>query len=910
MDADQLVGRSALLADLHDAITAAGADRGRAFLLVGEAGIGKTAGLRAAVAMARGAGRRVLRTVGHEAETTLAYAGLHRLLRPLLGLTGELPEVQRRGLLGAFGMDDGGTGERFVVSIATMNLLRLASERHPLLVTADDAQWLDAETQHVLAFVARRLSSDVVVVAASTTTGLPVGMHDALREIRLGRLPDTAAQRLLTRCAPALDEAQRRWVMSNAAGNPLALIELATTPMPAAATTRSPIAATVTLSPALQRTFAGRLHELVPLHRDVVLIAAVAPHAGLPEILAATARLSGQQVTPAVLEPAQVLGLLSVDERRVRFTHPLVATAIVQSESVSRRQRAHRALGSVVTLSSRRRAWHRALSTAAYDDSIAGELEATVAHSLRRDEVGEAIVALERAAQLSSRSCDRGRRHLLAARYAAQVGDLDDAHRLLREADSADLSTWDRLRSRLLHEELGGIGVPHGTTVLQLCRAASDAAAAGQPDLAVDLAIAAGRRRREAPLDRPARAELTRVAGMLARTCADARGVAVLATADPVAHGRAVLSMLADVEDTVMDGDAASAYALAARTVGHDVLAARLSVRAESEFRRRGFRGRLAGTLCTAVDLRLDLGDWDGAAAALGELETLGTAPGAAQQQAAIVLSRAKSAALRGQITAALDLVSEAESLPAHPSPIFRGRAQTIRGIAYLSASRYQDAYETLRRVFNPADPSHHSEAQYRAVAYLAEAAVHTARLDDVRGLVRRLRSVADISGSPALSTQLAYADALSAPDDAAEPVFLVGLASDAAGSPWPRARLQLAYGRWLRRQQRVTQSRLPLQASFEVFQGLGAVRWAQEARGELEAAGTQHEDRTVSIAVLSGQEAKIARLAADGLSNKEISQQLCISPRTVGSHLYRTFPKLGVSSRAQLAARLSDLAL
>jgi DNA-binding CsgD family transcriptional regulator/tetratricopeptide (TPR) repeat protein len=905
MDADELVGRSALLADLHDAISTAGADRGRALLLSGEAGIGKTACLRAAVSMARAAGRRVLRTGGHQAETDLAFAGLHRMLQPLLSLTDELPDVQRRGLLNVFGLDDGGAGDRFVVSLATRNLLRAASARCPLLITADDVQWLDAETQHVLAFVARRLDSDVVIVAASTPAGQPAALRDVLRGMRLERLSETAASDVLTRCAPGLDTAQRAWVTAQAAGNPLALIELSRSPMPADSAIGGPAAATVVLSPILQRAFAGRLSELTRLSRDVVLISAVASQDSLPEILAAAACMSGQNVPPAVLETAQQLGLLSIDERRVHFTHPLVKAAVVQSESISRRQHAHRALGSVITLNSRRRAWHRAMSTACYDDSIADELEGTVAHSLRHGGVADAIAALKRAAQLSSRPADRARRLLQAAGHTAQLGEPAEAHHLLRHVSSTELSAWDRLRRQLLEEELDGMAGFSSGAVLQLCDAANRAAAAGRPDLALDLVIAAGRRRGEAPIDREARTALTQVAGALARSCDDARAVAGLALADPISHGRAVLSMLADIEDVAMDGDAAGAYALAARTVGNNALAARLSSRAEAEFRRRGLRGRLARHLCAAVDLRLDLGDWDGAAAALTELETSAAATASPHQHAAIQLGKAKIAALRGQTAVALELVSAAERPAGRPSPNFRGRAQTVRGIAYLSAGRYQEAYETLRRTFDPADPSHHGHAEHGAVAYLAEAAVHTARQDDAREIIRRLQPVADVSGSPALSAQLAYAAASSAPDDVAESEFLAGLASEATSGPWPRARLQLAYGRWLRRRQRVTQSRAPLQVSLALFRDLGAVSWAQEALNELAATGVPNDDRTVPDTVLSVQEARIARLAADGLSNREISQQLCISPRTVGSHLYRIFPKLGISSRAQLATRM-----
>jgi DNA-binding CsgD family transcriptional regulator len=908
MDNDSLIGREAPLAILSAAIAAAG-DRHDAILLVGERGIGKTACLLAAQESAREAGCRVVYTAGSAAESVFPFAGLHRLLQPLLGMVDALPPVQRRGLLVALGIQDGPSPEPFLVSAAALSLVSTAASHSPLLIGVDDLQWLDEVSRHAVTFVARRLQGRRIVIVATTPSVRSVPeAADAFREVRLGRLEEASARRLLARCAPDLDQAHRDWVVGLAAGNPLALTELAAMPPAARRPSTDPLSTGLPLSPRLERAFADRLHELPGPSRDAVLVAALASGDSVQEILTATALLSGQDVTVAVLEPLESLGLLRYDEAGVRFAHPLVKPAVTQREPLVRRQAAHRALGEAVVVSSFRRAWHRANGAAGHDESVAAELESNGSMSLRHGDPASAVMALERAAQLSATPAQRARRLLLAARQAAEMRLFDTVDRLLAAAESHELSGFDRVRADLLRDERDDTAVGDSDRILHLCATAKRAAAAGEDDLALELAYAASIRRFSAHVNSRAVSAVTSLADGLAHDRENPRALAVLALVEPVRHGRRVVSLLADVdEEAVDDADSLQALSVAAYAVGEYVRGSEFLDRAEAVLRRLGLHGGLMPVLCAGADIRLDLGHWDRAGAALAEVGVLDAYVG---QHPHVLSTAAKAAALRGQTSAALELVAQTEHCPA----VRRGssalaRAQIARGIGYISSGRHLDAYTALSRVFNPKDPSHHFREQFGAVMYTAEAALRCGQDDGARAIVERMEVTADKSGSPLLLTQLRYARAVLASDETAEQLFLECLASELASWPWPLARVQLAYGRWLRRQRRVRQSRGPLQAAHSAFQGLGAATWEREALDELEAAGRWVENRRPEFPgiSLSAQELKIARLAARGLSNSEIGYQLGLSPRTVGSHLYRIFPKLDISARGQLAARFAD---
>jgi ATP/maltotriose-dependent transcriptional regulator MalT len=229
-----------------------------------------------------------------------------------------------------------------------------------------------------------------------------------------------------------------------------------------------------------------------------------------------------------------------------------------------------------------------------------------------------------------------------------------------------------------------------------------------------------------------------------------------------------------------------------------------------------------------------------------------------------------------------------------------------------LGDGRHSDAYEHLRRMHDHADPAYHSALRCYAVGDLAEAAVHSGQGEAIRAIVEEMETLAQKTPSPSLHAGLRHARALLADGgDETERLFASALQADASRWPFVRARAQLAYGVWLRRQRRMADSRAPLRAARETFDALGAIPWSERARQELRASGeTSRRRATEARDRLTPQELQIAQMAAEGLTNREIGQKLYVSHRTVGAHLHRIFPKLGVTSRTQLRTSLERAAI
>jgi ATP/maltotriose-dependent transcriptional regulator MalT len=305
---------------------------------------------------------------------------------------------------------------------------------------------------------------------------------------------------------------------------------------------------------------------------------------------------------------------------------------------------------------------------------------------------------------------------------------------------------------------------------------------------------------------------------------------------------------------------------------------------------------------------RIEVGDWDGVTTCVEEGQVIARETGQPIWDAGTLALSAMMVGLRGDAAAAHAMAAEAEH-----AAMSRGLnnllacVQLARGFGLVSTGRHAEAYSALRRLFDPADPCYHLVEGYHGVMYLAEAAVHAGRRDDARQVVAGLERIAAAGRSATLRMHLLYARAVLADDDEAEPAYLAGLAADLMRWPLVRARLELAYGSWLRRRRRVAESRQPLRSALTVFEVIGALTWAAQARAELRAAGERvaGDEPPSARHLLSPQELQIARMAAQGMSNKVIGERLFLSPRTIGSHLYRIFPKLEITSRSQLAARL-----
>ncbi|NMO49948.1 AAA family ATPase [Actinoplanes sp. TBRC 11911] len=903
MDGGALIGREAELAAMYAAVDDIAA-RGAVLVAVGEPGIGKSSLLQAAGTHARGGDCLVLEATGVESEVGLPFAGLHQLLRPVLPQLDAIPPAQQRALRCAFGIEDGPVRSLFLTALATLSLISEVAVARPVVIAIDDLQWLDEPTHEVLAFLARRIDSDPIVILGACRTGYPGSVLGVRLDVN--GLDEADARRLLLRHARALSVVDQEAVLTQAAGNPLALVELAAA-VPNGSPTADP--AFIPLSARLERAFAARITELPPRTRDATLVAAVDPEGETPEILAATAVLAGEPVTLDALEPAAVAGLIEFDLVRVRFRHPLIRSAIVQSETGGRHRAAHAALAAVLEKDPYRRTWHRAQSIVGPDDEIADELELSHVASIRRGAVTTAIAALERSAQLAADGATRGRRLLMAAEHAFGLGRADIVDRLITAASVTPLSDLDQARMEWLREIFSD-GVPgDDERILELSRIARESARAGDTDLALNLLLGAALRCWWANPGAEARARVASVTLGLPDVRDDPRYVATLAVAEPIRQARTVLDILSKVSaETVPNGDALRLFGAAAHAVGDQPRALEFLERSEKLLRYRGRLALLSQVLAMQGVVRLDLGDWTGSDSATEEARRLATDTGQPIWSIGPLVNEARSAALRGDSERALRLAALSEQMPAlRPLNLFLACAQLARGFAFITAGRHAEAFDALRRVFDPADPCHHPREQLCGVMFVAEAGAYGDRRADARRIIARMEDLARITPAPLLEVQLRYARAVLADDDEAEALFRAGLATDLSRWPWVKARLQFAYGTWLRRHRRVTESREPLRQALDVFRLIGARTWAENAQTELRAAG----DRTatspsVSPERLTPQEQQIARMAAEGMSNREIGQQLFLSPRTVGSHLYRIFPKLDITSRNQLAARLS----
>ncbi|MDH2413838.1 AAA family ATPase [Nocardioides sp. CER19] len=910
-----LVGRDAEVADLTalvDDLHDQGGARGDARLVLGQAGIGKSSVLQAAASYGRDRGLMVLAVAGIESEAAMPYAGLQQLLSPLLEHAESLPTGQRRALLTAFELEEGPAPQPFLVSLASLGLLTEAAAERPVLIIVDDAHWLDQPSHDALAFIARRLEREPILLLAAIRSG-----HDGpllasgTPTVELLGLADDDARTMLEQHAADLDGADRTRILAEACGNPLALVEL-----PIAWRAHGGSDTAVPLTARLERAFAARLTDLPPQTRAAALVAAVNDEGDLAEIIAAAEVLIGHPVGVDALEAAAAAGLLSYDHTRVRFRHPLVRSGVLAAEPMSRRHEAHAATAAALIDQPYRQTWHRAQAIVGIDDDVADALEGNHVIALRRGSVTSAIWALERAAQLTSGSALRGRRLLMAAEHAFGLGRADLVDRLVTAAEREELTALDIDRLEWLREIFND-GVPGDAhRVRELSDIAWRTVQAGDLDLALNLLLGAALRCWWADAGSAARASVATTAERIAGTQSadfelDPRYLAAIAVAEPVACAPRVCQLLNRVVlETVTDPDALRLYAMAAHAVGQAVHAVDFGGRAEAKLREQGRLGLLSHVLTMQILDRLELGDWEKATACVEEGKQVAADSGQPIWNTGTLALSAILAAAKGQNDEALELAARAEQLA-------NGRrlndllacVQLARGYAMVATGRYAEGFTELRRVFDSTHTSFHLTERYHGIAQLAEAAAHTGQQQEATQILDALER--ETTGNPAsvLRVQLAYARAVLAEDAQSEAAFSEALSQDLVRWPWPKARLELAYGSWLRRQRRVMESRQHLRSAETTFRLIGAQTWAEQAAIELRAAGDRSSaSGPTARELLSAQELQIARLAAEGLSNREIGERLFLSPRTVGSHLYRIFPKLGIASRSQLSVRL-DLA-
>ncbi|MEV4539242.1 AAA family ATPase [Asanoa sp. NPDC049518] len=879
-----IVGRDDQIGALENQLDAACDGRGSALVLRGEAGIGKSALLEHAVTAGRQRGMRVLSVTGVQAELEITYAGLDHLLRPVRPVRSDTESPYRTAL----------------------DVLDLLGESEaPVLLAIEDAHWLDAATWETLTFLSRRVEVDRIALTMAVRDGADVDRRLAaagLPELRLDPLGATDSAALLDRTAPELPAALRARVLDEAAGNPLGIVELGSAAARSGGAALLP--SSLPLSARVEQTFGGLVAELPPLTQHLLLVAALDDGGDLDEILAAAALTTGGDVSPDAIQPAVTARLVTVDDRyEVRFRHPLLRSALRQQAPAGDRRRIHAALADVVSHHAERRLWHRASAESGRNEALARELTDLAGKAIERHAVTVALTAISRAVQLSEDPADRGRRQIAACDLAFEQGDAVTLRRLFTEIDESVLRPADRARLTWIRDGSSGDAPSGPERLLAYADLVDTMRADGERELAVKAMteLAMGVYYSSAPA--AVRDRFVEVLLALGLDDDDPRLTVNLSQIAPVEHGAASLERLRRslhrmdlAPGTRMD------LGVAAFAIGAFDLARTFALSAAADLRRQGRIGSLTQVLGTAASAAAALGDTRGALPLAAECVALATET----RQGMWVLGGSLVAALAeargGDVDAARRRADEAERVlvAARRFPML-ALVQRARGVAALADGRADDAFRQLMRVYDPVDSAHFPHYQLFLLGDLAEAAVLGGLLDGLRPVVSRLEPVAAQSRSPALTIGLGYARAVLTGD------YRAALAEDLADWPFDRARLQLTYGAALRRAHRVTESRPPLRAAAATFDSLGATPWADRARAELRATGETRRKPLDALATLTPQEQQIARLASEGLSNREIGERLFLSPRTVSTHLYRIYPKVHVSSRAELARRITS---
>jgi DNA-binding CsgD family transcriptional regulator len=879
-----LVGRDSEHRFIENLLEDASNGASAALVIRGEAGIGKSAVLEQ---VAQGSGMRTLRCTGVESEHDLPFAGLEQLFRSAHDMVERLPGPQAAALRSAFGLSGDRVDDRLLVGLATLNLLAEASEDAPLLCLVDDLQWLDGPSAQALLFAARRLDAEGVVMLFAVRDG-PADWFDVagVQQLTLEPLPEPAAREVLaTRRGARLSRAAQRRLLREAAGNPLALLEL-------------PAQDTDGQATGIEASFRARVLRLP--HETRCLLLAAALNTGEAGTWAELGRLAG---LPMAQHPAVDAGLIGKVDAIV-FRHPLVRSAVHNSSSPAERAEAHRLLASGATdpLS---RAEHLAAAARQPDEALATELAEAAAAAARRGAFGSAASALVRAADLSTDVGARTRRLISAAQAYLEAGDADASSRMADEALADARTVSDQAAITAIKSALE---LQQGTpgAAYDLLRAAAHAISGEDPALALHLqaqaiiaSFVAGWPERafteahefvknlpptSTPYEQFLRAFLgAMTAGGEAKDAVRGQLLEALAGRTPPEDFRFV-----------------AWAALACAYLGDLSSSREFGKRAVASARAAGSFNTLPQALLGLARLALTVRDVDEAEECAKEGTELTRQFGQENQETCFGAILVRCLAARGQIEECRELGEAtlrralAHGITVAADDVRLGMAELELSLAHGAAAR--DLIEAISLPL----------ASLTAAPYLAEAALLSGDCEPPHTAIDALADYAEQAQDPLVLGLVARSRALlAASANSAESLFLEAVRYQTEHTqPYERARTALAYGEFLRRAQRRMEARVQLRDALATFEGLNTPLWAERARAELEATGIIARKRDPStLDMLTPQELRIAKLVAGGTSNRDVASQLFLSPKTVEYHLRKVFVKLGVSSRVELAS-------
>ena len=880
---------------------------GRALVVSGESGVGKTVLLD--YLAGRASGCRVARAVGVQSEMELAFAGLHQLCAPMLDHAESLPGPQRGALRTAFGLSAGPAPDRFMVGLAVLGLLSETAGERPLVCVVDDQQWLDHASAQALGFAARRLGADPVgLVFAARVPGKDVA---GLPQLVVEGLAEGDARALLELVLTGpLDARVRDQIIADTHGNPLALLELPRGLTSAQLAGGFGLSSAVPLAGRIEESFGRQLEMLPTQTRRLVQLAAADPSGDPMLVWRAAGRLA---IGAGAAGPAAEAGLAEFGAR-VRFRHPLVRSAAYRSASIQARQELHGALAEVTDPAADpdRRAWHRAQAAPGPDEEVAAELEQSAGRAQRRGGLAAAAAFLERSAGLTLDPARRAQRALAAAQANHQAGAPDAALGLLAMAQAGPLDELQRARGDLLRAQIA-FASSHGRDVPPLMLSA-----ARQLE-ALDIGLA-----RETYLDAFTAAMFV---GRLSPAVDDVARAVRNAPA-PLVPGRAPDLLLDGLALLVTEGYAAGTPALkrallafrsqdisaeeglswlwlagrAAMAVWDDETWHILASRHIKLARDAGALSELPLAVRSRILLHTHAGELEEGAALIAAAQAVADATGSQLG----LYGALGVAAWRGREAEAAELI---QATMDGVTSRGEGRGMTSQyaaALLYNSLGHYDKALAAAELACEYDDLGVFGWS----LTELVEAAVRSGRPARASDALQQLSETTRASGTNwALGTE-ARCRALLSEDKRAEQCYREAIERLGRTRMRPAvARAHLLYGEWLRRDNRRRDARAQLRTAFDMLSAMGAEAFAERARRELLATGDTVRRRTVgTVSELTAQEVHIARLAVDGRTNMEIGAQLCLSVRTVEWHLGKVYTKLGVGSRRELRRALASL--
>jgi DNA-binding CsgD family transcriptional regulator len=912
----EIVGRSRELAAIRATIDR---DPGApaTVVLYGDPGVGKSVLLQYGIAYARAQGMRVVGGTGYETEAHLSFAGLHQLFSPIVEYVDRVEPWHRTILRRVLQLEDGPVPDRLAISAATLAALVEVAADGPLLFAVDDSHWVDPPTREVVMFLLPRLQAwDIRALFArrELVPGEPTAPASTV--FHVDPLTDAAAEELLGRHHPDLPVVLKRQVLRDAAGNPLALLELPSTFSGAQDVGLELLPAGAPLQTRLEKTFAARVLELSPGTRTALLLTALDG-----DRLERSGPVSGPTgLSQEQLAEVERLGLVTRGGASIglRFRHPMVRSAVVHTAAPEDVRRAHATLAETYRAQPERSMWHLAACTVEPDEAVAAEIERGALAAATRGGTGLAVVALERAAALTPDPITAARRLHLSAEWATEAGQLPLAERLLVQAadraeDPAQHLRIALTRARVMFRGEGDL-IGSRRLLMQALRQLDERSPAELVDRLAQMAVYVVFQTAEEQDWRELKEILDRLGKRVSesvRLCFDSFG-------DLAAAGGGVRARLAAAFDTLnaqatpwsvtelcriaMRVDSLHEYRWAIRRV------------VDRESQDGAVFNAVYGLLFEARDRYLS-GEWELSEQAAHAGLELSTRHGLANSAYGAYVSLGLIAASRGDLESARSFSQLVEqwAAPRGNGYLLAG-VDRIRTTAALSEGDYETAYARLTE-HSPAGviPPYASYSLWE-VYDLVEAATRTGRVAEARKHVAEADRLQVAACGPRLALLTAGARALAAADGDAVALFRRALALPRIEAwPFDHARLRLAFGELHRRNHRPGDARPELRRAADTFARLGATAWLQRAEQELRASGVavstvRQPSRVVDPADvgLTAQQLEVAQLAAAGLSNKDIAERLFLSPRTVSAHLYRAFPKLGISSRSALRDALT----